>query len=244
VLTAHNLSVRYGAVEALTGVSLSAAAGQVLAVLGDNGAGKSTLMRTLAGAQAPSEGRILLDGVPIAFAGPRAALARGIAAIYQDLALVPRQPVWANVFLGSELTRRVLGLPVLDRRAMRIRAADYLARLRIAMPPPDTEVQHLSGGQRQAVALARALRWDARVVILDEPTAALGVKETAHVLELIRTLRGHGVCVLLVSHNMEQVSQVADRAIVLRRGRKVAETEIPGTTARDLAQLVLTAESA
>lgn len=243
VLALRDVVVAYGALRAIDGVSLSMHAGQVLGVCGDNGAGKSSLMKVIAGAQPPSSGDVLVDGEAVRFAGPRDALARGIAAIYQDLALAPRLTIAENVFMGAELVRGgPLGL--LDRGAMRARAAGYLARLGIDMPGPDARVAELSGGQRQAVAIARALRWNARLVVMDEPTAALGVRETARVLALIRNLAASGVAVVLVCHNMDHVLEVASDVLVLKQGRSVAARPAAGLGARDLSRMILTGEAA
>ncbi len=231
---------RYGAVEALSGVDLDVRQGEVLAICGDNGAGKSTLIRVVSGAHEPSEGRIELEGKPVAFASPLEALKAGVATIYQDLALAPRLPIWQNVFVGAALTRRLFGfLRVLDKRRMMAEARRYLARLKVDIADTGRPVERLSGGQRQAVAIARALRWDARLVIMDEPTAALGVAESRQVLDLIRELNRSGAGVILISHNMAQVVEVATRVAVLKSGRKIADRPVEGLSADDLAHLVM-----
>jgi ABC-type sugar transport system ATPase subunit len=237
LLALRGVGMAYGAVRALAGVDLEVAEGEVLALCGDNGAGKSSLVKILSGAQAPSEGRILLDGQAVRFRSPQEALRRGVATIYQDLAVAPRLSIWRNVFLGSELTRPPFGL--LDKRRMAAASRGYLARLSIAVEDMETPVERLSGGQRQAVAICRALRWDARVIIMDEPTAALGVKETAQVLGLIRRLHAEGRTVILVSHAMQDVVAVADRAVVLKAGRKVADRPVAGMAAAELAALIM-----
>jgi simple sugar transport system ATP-binding protein len=231
---------RYGAVDALHDVDLDVQAGEVLAICGDNGAGKSTLIRIVSGAHAPSAGHVEIDGSAVAFAAPIDALKSGVATIYQDLALAPRLPIWQNVFIGAELTRRVApGVRVLDKHAMRQRARGYLARLKVEGVDADRVVDALSGGQRQAVAIARALRWNARLVIMDEPTAALGVAESRQVLGLIRELSRGGTTVILVSHNMAEVVEVATRVAVLKGGRKIADRPVAGLSADDLAHLVM-----
>jgi simple sugar transport system ATP-binding protein len=231
---------RYGAVEALTGVDLDVDAGEVVAICGDNGAGKSTLIRIVSGAHEPSEGTIELDGSAVAFGSPIDALGAGVATIYQDLALAPRLPIWQNVFVGAELTRRLLpGVRILDKRAMRDASSRYLARLKVDIRDTDRAVDRLSGGQRQAVAIARALHWNARLVIMDEPTAALGVAESRQVQDLIRELHRGGTTVILVSHNMAEVVDVATRVVVFKGGRKIADRPAAGLTADDLAHLVM-----
>lgn len=227
----------YGAVTALAGVDLDVRAGEVLALCGDNGAGKSSLVKILSGAQQPSAGEMRLDGEPLRLRGPQDALRRGVATIYQDLAVAPRLSIWQNVFLGSELTRPPLGL--LDKRRMAAMSRGFLTRLAVEIGDMETPVERLSGGQRQAVAICRALRWEARIIIMDEPTAALGVRETAQVLDLIRRLHAEGRTVILVSHAMPDVVAVADRVVVLKAGRKVADRAVAGLRAEDLASLIV-----
>jgi ABC-type sugar transport system ATPase subunit len=241
ILSLRGVGKSYGAVEALADVSFDVAAGETLAICGDNGAGKSTLIRIVSGALAPSAGAIHLGGDVVHFTSPADALARGVATIYQDLALAPRLAIYRNVFLGSELLKRtpVPGLQILDKATMRSESQRLLARLRIAIADMDRPVNALSGGQRQGVAIARALRWNARIVIMDEPTAALGVKETRQVLDLIRELKAQGITVLLISHNMRDVVEVAERAIILSGGRKVRDEQLSGWTADKLAAAVM-----
>jgi len=234
LLSLRGIAKRYGAVEALRGVDLDLGEGEVLAICGDNGAGKSTLIRILSGAEQPSGGRMALRGRPVAFHSPHDALTGGVVTIYQDLALVPRLPVAANVFLGAE---RSWG-PFLARRRMAAETRGYLARLGVSVDPR-RPVATLSGGQRQAVAICRALLWDAAVVIMDEPTAALGVRETAGVLALIRALNAEGRTVVLVSHDMREVAELATRVVVLGGGRKVADRPIAGLDADGLHHLVM-----
>jgi ABC-type sugar transport system ATPase subunit len=233
---------RYGAVEALRGVDLDVVRGEVLAICGDNGAGKSTLIRIVSGAHAPDEGTIELEGAAVRFDSPQAALAAGVATIYQDLALALRQPIWQNIYIGAELTRSLTGIALLDKRRMREESRKYLARLNVAIDDTDRAVDTLSGGQRQAVAIARALHWNARLVIMDEPTAALGVAESRQVLDLIRELNRGGTTVILISHNMAEVIEVATRVAVLKSGRKIADRPTAGISADDLAHLVMTGQ--
>jgi ABC-type sugar transport system ATPase subunit len=246
VVALDGVSFSYGAVEALKSVDLAVRAGEVLGLCGDNGAGKSTLARIISGAERPSRGSLLVDGAAVALSGPRDALARGIATIYQNLALAPRLSIVENVFMGAELVRPtpVPGLGLLDKPAMAHAARGYLDQLHIDMPPMATPVAELSGGQRQAVAIARALRWQARLIVMDEPTAALGVKETARVLDLIRTLAATGRTVVLVSHNMADIVAVTSRVAILRGGAKVLDRPTAGLTADALAHLVMTAGTA
>jgi len=241
LLEVRGLGKTYGAVAALAGFDLDVARAEVVGVCGDNGAGKSTLMRIIAGAQPPSEGEMRFEDRLVTFDGPRDALTTGIAAIYQDLALAVDQSVYQNVFMGSELTRPtfVPGLERLDKRAMRKRSRGFLEQIGIALPSVDQPVSRLSGGQRQAVAICRALRWQAKLVIMDEPTAALGVREKARVLELIRRLRDTGVAILLVSHNMDDVVAVTDRVVILRGGRKIGEVATADTDADRLSHMVM-----
>jgi simple sugar transport system ATP-binding protein len=236
ILTLRGIGKRYGAVEALRDTDLDVALGDVLGICGDNGAGKSTLIRIISGAQEPSTGTIAVRGAEARFRSPHDAHAAGIATIYQDLALSPRLAIWQNVFLGAELTR--FGL--LDKARMRADAAAYLARLGITLPDTDMAVENLSGGQRQAVAIARALRLNAALIVMDEPTAALGVKETAQVLDLIRRLKADGKTIILVSHNMADVVAVASRVAIFKNGRKVVDRATAGLDADALAHMVMT----
>lgn len=226
---------------ALDGVDLDLWPGEVLALCGDNGAGKSTLVRILSGAQPPSAGTMEMRGRPLRLRTPADALAQGIATIYQDLALAPRLSVAENVFMGAELTRGVVPFRWLDRARMQTEALQYLTRLGVTLPHARGPVQRLSGGQRQAVAIARALRWDAQVVVMDEPTAALGVRETQGVLALVRRLQQEGRTVVLVSHDMRDVAALATRMVVLRGGRKAWDQPADGLTPEALFHLVMDA---
>jgi ABC-type sugar transport system ATPase subunit len=223
LLQARSISKRFGALQALADVDLDVHAGEVLAILGDNGAGKSTFIKILSGAYEPSAGTLLLDGATVRFGSPQDAADVGIATIFQELALSENLSIAENVFLGRELVRRVLGVPFLKRQAMKQKVAELLHSLEAHISDPDAAVGSLSGGQRQAVAISRALNLNARLVIMDEPTAALAVAETRKVLQLIRRLAESGRAVILISHNMHDVFEVADRIVVFRRGRKIAE---------------------
>jgi simple sugar transport system ATP-binding protein len=243
VFALRGIAKSYGAVEALRGIDLDVFAGEVLAICGDNGAGKSTLIKIMSGAQAPDTGSIRLKGREARFHSPHDALEQGVATIYQELALAPRLSIAANVFMGSELTKG-FGLPllrVLDKPRMAAEARGYLKRLSVPIADMARSVEGLSGGQRQAVAIARALRWNADVIIMDEPTAALGVKETAQVLDLIRRLEAEGRTVILISHNMRDVVALASRVVILKAGRKVADRPVAGLSADDISQLIMAA---
>jgi len=244
ILSVKGAVKTFGAVEALRGVDLRIAPGEIHAVCGDNGAGKSTLIKLVSGVEQPDAGTIRLRGEPIAFASPHQALEAGIATIYQDLGLAPRMTIYQNIFMGSELERRLLGLKYLDKLAMREESRAWLDRLGIDVTSVDTPVENLSGGQRQAVAICRALRWNAEVIIMDEPTAALGVRETEHVLDLIRMLKQQGTTVVVVSHNMTHVAALADRATILRSGRTQTELSLDGVTPETLSRLILSGAAA
>jgi ABC-type sugar transport system ATPase subunit len=225
VLEVRSAVKRYGAVLALDDVSFALGRGEVLAVLGDNGAGKSTLIKSISGAQALDAGTVLVEGEERPLKSSADAQDCGIETVYQDLALFDNLSVAANFFAGRELRRAApLGaLALMRRRAMTSAVAEILHRLEVNVPNPRAAVGLLSGGQRQAIAVARAVHFARRVVILDEPTAALGVRETRNVLRLVGRLPKQGISVILISHSLDQVMQVADRAIVLRRGKKIGE---------------------
>lgn len=226
LLTCNQVSKFFGGLTALDKVDFQVNAGEVVALLGDNGAGKSTLIKCISGVYKPEEGQITFNGKDILHLTPANVRASGIETIYQDLALAENLDVGANVFLGKEKKKKLFGLlSVTDDDAMRKEAAEVLSRLGIHIPSLRQKLSYLSGGQRQAVAIARAIYWNARMVIMDEPTAALGVPEQRKVLQLIRTLREHGVPVILVSHTMQDVFDVADRMVVMRRGRVVATVQ-------------------
>ena len=225
VLEARGLVKRYGQVVALNGADFELYPGEILAIIGDNGAGKSTLIKALSGALQPDEGEIRLDGELIHFRSPRDARRAGIETVYQDLAVAPSLDIATNIFLGREQRRRgPLGsvLRMLDKRGMRREAARHFAELRIGVQSIAQSVENLSGGQRQGVAVARAATWARRLVIMDEPTAALGVKETRQVLDLISRVRERGLPVILISHDMPHVFELADRIQIMRLGTRVA----------------------
>jgi simple sugar transport system ATP-binding protein len=230
---------RFGHVHALQGVEFDVGRGEIVGLIGDNGAGKSTLIRILSGADRPDGGEILVNGRPTHFNGPQDARAVGVETIYQDLSLAPDLDTAANVFLGRELFMPgLLGrLGVLDKAGMAHRAGQGMARLGVTIR--DSEVFNLSGGQRQSVAVARAAMWATSVIFMDEPTAALGVVQTRGVLDLIRRVRDAGISVVLISHNLPQVLEIADRIFVLRLGRTVGQVAASTTTMDDLVRAMM-----
>jgi D-xylose transport system ATP-binding protein len=221
---------RYGHVAALTDVDFTAAAGEVVALVGDNGAGKSTLVKAIAGTHRIDGGQILIDGEPVTIGSPTEASALGIETVYQDLALCDNLDVTANLYLGREKRRKRSLL--LDREGMQAHAAGVIADLAAHLPVLDRPVSALSGGQRQAIAVSRAALWGSKIVLLDEPTAALGVAQTLMVYDLIRRLRDRGLAIVVISHNMADVFAVADRVTVLRLGRNAGEF-VPGRDSSD-----------
>ncbi|WP_113703220.1 ATP-binding cassette domain-containing protein [Nonomuraea lactucae] len=230
VLQARGLVKRYGHVTALDGADFDLMPGEVLAVIGDNGAGKSTLIKALTGALQPDEGEIQLDGSPVRFRGPLEARRHGIETVYQDLAVAASLDIATNMFLGREVRKPgPLGkvFRLLDKKRMREESARHMADLKIGLGSLTQPVESLSGGQRQGVAVARAVAWAKHVVVMDEPTAALGVKESGQVLDMIRRVRDSGTPVVLISHNMPHVFEIADRIHIQRLGRRVAQIK-PG----------------
>jgi fructose transport system ATP-binding protein len=227
VLEARGIVKRYGHVTALDGADLELRAGEVLAVVGDNGAGKSTLIKVLCGAVIPDAGKVLLDGAPVHFRSPLDARQLGIETVYQDLAVAPALDIATNLFLGREVRRNgPVGswFRLLDKGRMKREAQREMDELKFHLPSIDSAVEKLSGGQRQGVAVARAAIFARRLVIMDEPTAALGVRESGQVLNLIRTIRDRGLPVILISHDMPHVFEVADRIQIMRLGRRAALT--------------------
>jgi simple sugar transport system ATP-binding protein len=213
----------FGAIEALRGVTFSVEAGSAVALVGDNGAGKSTLMKTITGVHHPDAGEIRFDGVSIVGKDPGEIREAGIEMIYQDLALARMRDVASNIFLGRELTRSVLGMRFIDTSRMRSEAEAMVARLGARIPSVTQMTGQLSGGQQQSVAIARALTFNPKLVIMDEPTAALAVREVEHVLDLIRALKRDGISVILISHRLTDVFAVCDRIVVLRQGQVIAD---------------------
>jgi D-xylose transport system ATP-binding protein len=239
VLALSAISKRFGAVQALIDVDLALYAGEVVAVVGDNGAGKSTLVKVIAGVDAADSGEIRWEGRRVSIQRPHDAQALGIVTVYQDLALCSNLDVIANLFLGVEET----SVGLLEEAAMERRARELLAALSVQLPSVRVPVASLSGGQRQAVAIARSLLGNPKLVILDEPTAALGVAQTAQVLDLIERLRDQGLAVVLISHNLADVRAVADRAVVLRLGRNVGDYRVTDTSRQEIVGAILGASS-
>jgi simple sugar transport system ATP-binding protein len=243
ILELKEVSKHFGGLVAVDQVSLTMYPGEVVGLLGDNGAGKSTLIKLISGVYRPDEGQIFYQGQEVHFSSPLEARQQGIETIYQDLALCENLDAGANIFLGREPLRRTLGIfNRVNRNYMLEESRNVLDRLDIQIPNLRRPIRQMSGGQRQAVSIARAVYWNARLMIMDEPTAALGVPEQRKVLELVRTLRSQGVPVIVISHNMQDVFEVADRIIVMRRGRKVGERITSATNSNEIVGLMVGAE--
>ena len=232
LLEAQGISKYFGAVTALRDVNLRLAKGEVLGVVGDNGAGKSTLMKILSGLHPPSRGKLLFEGSEVRFNSPREARDRGIEMVYQDLALAGNLNIAENIYLGREPRRKLLGgmLKLFDHRRSIEMARDHLTNLKINVKSVEQKVEELSGGQRQAVAIARSIAFDARVVIMDEPTAALAIKEVGKVLDLIVGLKDRGISVVIISHRMDDIFYVCDRVMALWHGGNFAESRLNDTS--------------
>jgi D-xylose transport system ATP-binding protein len=238
LLLADRVSKWFGNVHAITDVTLWAQSREITAIVGDNGAGKSTLIKCISGVHVPTSGRILFGGEEIHFSSPENARQRGIETVYQNLALVNDLRVWQNLFLNRELVRRIGPFAFLNQRAMKRESASMLERLGVNIPSIDARVRQMSGGQRQAIALARAASWGSRLVIMDEPTAALGVRETTRVEELILRLRSDGLAILLISHNFEQVMRLSDQVWVMRSGQLVGGRRTSETSGNELVGMI------
>ena len=241
ILSIRNLTKKFGGLTAVNNVDLDVYPGEVVALLGDNGAGKSTLIKCVSGAHSHTRGTITFQGEEVNFATPIEARDKGIETIYQDLALAQNLDVAGNIFLGREKEKPHLGglFHSLEDKFMREKSAEALVSLHVEIPDLKAPVETLSGGQRQAVAIARAVYWDAKLMIMDEPTNNLGVPEQKKVLELIDKLRERGVPVVLISHNMPDVFAVADRLVVMHRGRKVTEKKISETNGEEVVQYMV-----
>jgi ABC-type sugar transport system ATPase subunit len=226
----------FGALIALEELTLDVDGGEIVALVGDNGAGKSTAVKCIAGVYPPTSGRILLEGQPVHFSSPLDARGDGIETVFQDLALANAQPVYMNMYLGRELVRGPLRM--LDREAMAAETQRLLDGLDVRIGSPLKTIRELSGGQRQGVAIARAVQWAQRLVVMDEPTAALGLAETRRVEELIRLMRDRGIAILIVSHSLDQVFRLADRICVLRRGKQVGIRRTSETTGDEIVAMI------
>ena len=244
LLRVDDVSLSFGSVRALVEVSLTLRPGEITALVGDNGAGKSTLVRCISGIHRPDAGAIFLDERELHFKSPEDAREAGIETVHQNLALVEDLTVWQNLFLNREMVHRVGPLAVLDRRGMQREAQRMVSTLAVNVPAVRNRVRRLSGGQRQAVAICRAAGFESRLVIMDEPTAALGVQETARVEDLIRKLRDDGHAVLLISHNFAQVMALSDQVWVMRAGRCVGGRRTAETTGEEIVALITGAKSA
>jgi len=239
ILKAKGLSKRFGGIHAARDVSLHVMPGEVVALAGDNGAGKSTVIKMISGVYRPDGGEVRYEGERVDHLTPREIRDRGIETIYQDLALADNLDVGTNLFLGREKVKHFLGLPYLDRKTMRSEAEKALKALGIVVRDLDGPVRTLSGGQRQALAIGRAVYWQARLLIMDEPTAALGVPEQREVLALIHRLKASGVGIIFISHNLHDIFAVSDRIIVLERGRKAGERLAKETDGDEVVKLMM-----
>ena len=236
VIRLENIRKEFGGIVALENVTLDVAAGEVLALVGDNGAGKSTLVKIICGVHPPTGGRMLIDGAEAAFADPSAAQKRGIQVVFQDLALAEQQPVYMNLFLGRELVTGPFRR--LDRRRMIRETRELVQAMDVRIPSETSAIRDLSGGQRQGIAIARATHWAGKLVLMDEPTAALGVAETAKVEKIIHGLKDRNLAVLLISHSLDQVFRLSDRICVLRRGVQVGIRRTAETTTNEIVAMI------
>ncbi len=236
VLNLHRVRKEFGGLVAIEDFTLDLFAGEIVALVGDNGAGKSTLVKMISGVHQPTSGTIAIDGEPVSFADASAARRRGIEVVYQDLALADSQPVFMNMFLGRELVRGPLRR--LDKKRMASETEGLLNELDVRVLSVRASVRDLSGGQRQGVAIARATHWATKLVLMDEPTAALGVAETAKVEQIIRGLRARNLAILIISHNLDQVFRVADRVCVLRRGVQVGWRQVKETSGDEIISMI------
>ena len=240
LLEVRHLSKNFGPVQALSDLSMQVFPGEVVALAGDNGAGKTTLIKAISGVYTPSSGDIILRGHPVSFASPQDARDQGIETIYQDLSLADNLSIGGNIFLGREPMRRLFGfLPVLDRARMAKAAQETMALLDFHVNRLEAPVSNFSGGQRQAVAIGRAVFWNAQILIMDEPTAALGVPEQRKVLALIKQLKAQGRGVIFISHNMQDIFAVADRIVVLRRGIEAGQRRISETSQDEVIKMMI-----
>jgi ABC-type sugar transport system ATPase subunit len=239
IVEMKGISKWYGSIRALTNVNLELRYGEILGLLGDNAAGKSTLMKILTGAVLPDEGVVLLEGQKLTLHNPRDSRAVGIEMIYQDLALFNNLDVAANIFTGKEYTRRIFGIGFLDKKRMYQEAESLLDRLGIHMDSPKVLVGRLSGGQRQMVAAARATSFECKVLIMDEPTAALGIREASTLLDLIARLRNQGLSIILITHRISDILAIGNRLMVLKGGERQGVLEVSQCTLEDIERLIV-----
>lgn len=238
LLQLEDVRKNFGAIEALRGVTFDVNAGEVVALLGDNGAGKSTLVKIIAGGQSPTSGRLAFEGKERHFETPAEAKATGIETVYQDLSLCTNVDVVSNFFMGRELTRKVLGIPILRQREMEIETAKALKAGGTNIPSLRVNVEHLSGGQRQAIELNRFVHWGGKLVLLDEPFAALGVEQTRRGLEMVERVRQRGIGVMIITHVMAQAFAVADRIVVLRQGIVAGDVQTSQTSPDEVVHMI------
>jgi D-xylose transport system ATP-binding protein len=238
ILELDGIVKNYGAIEALRGISFGVGRGEVVALLGDNGAGKSTLVKIISGGLQPTSGRVVFDGIERHFSSPAEAKAAGIETVYQDLSLCTNVDVVANFFMGREIVKRVLGIPILQERAMQDVVATAMANAGTKIPSLRTNVEHLSGGQRQAIELNRFVHWGGKLVLLDEPFAALGVEQTRRGLAMIKRIAAQGIGVVIITHIMAQAFQVADRIVVIRQGLVAGDVERARTSPDDVVGMI------
>ena len=244
LLEVKNITKKFGGLVAADNVSFGVHAGEVVGLLGDNGAGKSTVIKVISGVYHAEEGTIIFQGKDVKIDNPMDALALGIETIYQDLALAENLNVYSNIFLGREKLKKILGvINVLDHDHMHSEAKKVLEKLKIEIPSLRNKIRMLSGGQRQAVAISRSIYWDAKFLIMDEPTAALGIPEQKKVLNLVNELKSHGIGIIIISHQLHDVYAVSDRLVIMRRGKKVAERITKQTDPDEVVSLIIGAET-
>lgn len=244
LLEVRNVTKRFGGLVAVNNVSVGLSAGEVVGIVGDNGAGKSTLIKVISGVYKPDEGQILFMGKEAGINTPKDALKLGIETIYQDLALAENLNVYSNIFLGREKLKKFLGfINVLDHESMIQESRKILKSLEIEIPSLRNIIKVLSGGQRQAVAISRSIYWDARVLIMDEPTAGLAVAEQDKVLKLVTRLKERGIGIIIITHQLHDVFSVSDRLVVMRRGTKIGERETKQTNTDEIVSLIIGAET-
>jgi ABC-type sugar transport system ATPase subunit len=245
LLEMKGITKHFGGVTALNGVDLTLQQGEVLGLVGDNGAGKSTLMHVLAGVYTPEEGDIVFENHKVKLNNPRKAREIGIGMIYQDLALVGNMSIWENIFLGNEIKKKYFNLfNLLEKKKMQQLSLELIAKLKADINSPRTKVRYLSGGQRAAAAIARCLTFTPKLVIMDEPTAALAVKEVNEVLNLILELKSQGISIIIISHRLQDIFAIGDRIMVLRQGQKVGDVKKEDTSSDEIVSLIVGADLA